>query len=74
MHNRHGGICTNSCFDTLDDARDHAQVLVEEGSEGRIEKRHEWRSLVYGRKWHVDFDDQMPSEIIEYFPKTSIEF
>ena len=52
----------------LDEARDHAQELAQQGFDGRIEKHYEWRNLVYGPKWHRDDYDPDAIEIIEDFP------
>ena len=55
-------------FETLDQARAHAQELVQQGFDGCIEKHYEWRNLVYGRSWHLDAYDPDAIEIIENFP------
>jgi hypothetical protein len=58
-------------FETLDAARIHAQVLVQQGFGGRIEKHYEWRNLVCGRSWHIDAYDPDAIEIVEDFPEAS---
>lgn len=58
-------------FDTLDEARDHAYVLVQQGCAGTIQKRHEWRNLVYGKNWHRDDNDPNAIEPMESFPAAS---
>lgn len=59
----------SKAFATLDEARDHARVLVQQGYQGRIEKHHEWRNLVCGRTWHLDAYDPDAIEIVEDFPE-----
>ena len=54
-------------FDMLEEARHQAHGLAQDGCNGRIEKRHEWRNLLCGRNWHLDSHDSDAIEIIEHF-------
>jgi hypothetical protein len=58
-------------FETFYEARARAHVLVQQGYEGRIEKRYEWKNMVYSKNWHVDSDDPNAIEPIEPFPAAS---
>jgi hypothetical protein len=56
-------------FQTLEEAREHATVLVQHGCEGMIEKHREWSNPLFDRSWHLDIFDPDATETIEHFPE-----